>query len=113
MNPEQGDQITFPLNLSEVEDFPVSWGNYFMLQYANGEWVLVVAQLRPPLINNEEERMRIVEAGGLVIHPIARFVVSRQKLEALKNLIDRQLQRRPTSDIGTAAAGDEEEGEDA
>jgi hypothetical protein len=113
MSRERGDEeaIRLPVNLRDVEEFPVSWGNYFLLQHANGEWVLTVAQVRPPLINTPEEQNRIIESGGIPVLPIARVVIARPKLEALKNLIERQLERIPASVEAAAAAeedGDEE-----
>lgn len=98
--------ISIPFDYAEVESAPVSWSNYFLIQYDHGEWVLTVAQVPPPIVIDEEQLEKIGTLSSITVKPITRVVVSRAKLSALAELIQRQLERFPDSIVGPETEGE-------
>lgn len=86
-----------PLDLSEVEAAPIGWANYFVLQHTAGEFVLSVAQLRPPVLvgEDEEKERHLRELESLPVRVLAKVAVSRKTLLALIGLITSHIERFP------------------
>ena len=107
----QPEAIGVPIDLSLIDEEPVGWANYFLLQYGVEDgFVLSVCQVRPPaLVGSLRDQPEV--AANLVIkaRPMLRVAVGRAKLLALARLIDRQLERFPESKDIVEADGESTE----
>jgi hypothetical protein len=93
--------IRVPLDLTELEAGPVTWANLFLLQYDRGDWILTTAQVPPPVVVGDNQAAQVAERGSISARLVSRVAVSRGKLEALSQLIERQLKRFPPGDVGS------------
>jgi len=94
---EEETSVQARLDFAEVENAPVSWSNYFALQYQGGEFILTTAQVLAPILRTPQGTVARRRPVSVPVRPVTRVAVSRAQLEALVDLIRRQLDRFPAT----------------
>ena len=76
-----------------ADDAEIRYANQFVVQLAEREIILLVAQLAPPLLmgTEEEQLSQAKELGVVPIKVLARFGFNLERAEQLRDLLDRQI----------------------
>jgi len=91
-------QIELPIVFVDAEQFKFDQANIFVIQHSADGWFLTVGQAAPPLAigSPEQQREQLERVGYVPVKVVAKLVVTRKRLEELRDLIDNQLKADPT-----------------
>jgi hypothetical protein len=95
MNDPHGTPKGVSLRLAFVgaDDVDIQYANQFVVQANDGELVIVVAQVAPPLLLGDGDEV-LAQAKTLPFVPVkvlGRYGVSIEKTKQLRDLLDRQI----------------------
>lgn len=109
MAEERGSR-KIPLAYVGMEDVPVLYANNFVIQTYEGDSILTIGQLSPPLLlGSDEERLRQVDQVSYVpVKVIARLSLSRARIQELLEVLSAHIERQEAQ-----KPGGPEDGEDA
>lgn len=89
------DAFAVPTLFIGADDATVQFANHFAIQHHEGEFVLTVSQLIPPLLlgTDEEKREQLRELSYVPIKVIGRFGFTRGRLQSLIEALQTNLAR--------------------
>ena len=97
MAEEDDDQDAFavPTLFIGADDETVQFANHFAIQHLEGEFVLTISQLSPPVLlgTDEEKREQVRALSYVPIKVIGRFGFTRGRLESLIEVLQTNLAR--------------------
>ena len=100
---ETNDAAGFPTPIQWVDDeSPYVAVDHFSLLQNDGHTLLVFGHLSPPLlIGSEEDRLRkIRRLEEIPIHIRGRYVLDKQSLEALRDLLNNAVNPKGENQVG-------------
>ena len=85
--------ITLPIVYIGLEDVPVLFGNNFVIQHEQDEFILTVGQLTPPIVlGTQEERIEQAKKLSYIsVKVVARIGFTRQRLVELIQILEENL----------------------
>lgn len=85
--------IQLPIVYVGLEDVPILFGNHFIIQHEQNEFIFTVGQLTPPiLLGTPEERLEQAKKLSYVpVRVVARLGFTRQRLEELIGALQENL----------------------
>ena len=85
--------IQLPIVYVGLEDVPILFGNHFIIQHEQNEFILTAGQLTPPiLLGTPEERLEQAKKLSYVpVRVVARLGFTRQRLEELIEALQENL----------------------
>ena len=81
-----------PLDTTRIEDGPIEWANYIVLQSTDEGFILSFCQLTPPIHLQGQPVPKVTNIRA-VARPVARVSLRVEKLLELKQLMDGYLER--------------------
>ena len=92
---EDREPVAIPIVYLGVEDAPLLYANQFVIQYQQNEFILTVGQLAPPILlgTEEERRQQARELTYVPVKVVARFALTRTRLEELVKVLAGHLER--------------------
>jgi hypothetical protein len=96
MADESPEQVQIPVVWVGVDDMPVLMSNEAVVQHAGpDEFLLTFGLLTPPLLRGtpEEQAEQARSLGYVAIRPVARIGLTRQRLEAVLQVLQENLRK--------------------
>ena len=87
-------EYNLPLDWADFDELPIALANHFHIQYQYDEFVLSFNQVTgPPLVGTPEEmREQAREHGHVPVHTLARFALTRHRLNEFIGLLQARLE---------------------
>ncbi|MDY6917620.1 MAG: hypothetical protein SVP26_06690 [Chloroflexota bacterium] len=90
---EDKDLVRLPIVRVGLDEVPIEFVNDFVVQHDRGEFFLTVGQLQPPIVlgTREERKEQAERLGYLSVKVVARFGLTRRRLEELIGVLQENL----------------------
>jgi hypothetical protein len=96
--PMQEGMVRIPLVYVGVEDVPIHFANQFVIQHVQGDFVLMLGQMTPPVLlgTDEERRTQAEKVAYVPVKVVARVAFSRERLVELIEVLREHLRKYDT-----------------
>jgi hypothetical protein len=98
---DEEDRVQVPVAWVGVDDLPVLAVNQILLQNTSPEeFLLIFGQLAPPILlgSDDEKREQLRMLNFAPVRPVVRLALTRQRIDELRNLLDRHLKQFEAGD---------------
>ncbi len=99
---EESESRKIPIVYLGAEDVPILYANNFVIQSHQGDFILTVGQLSPPiLLGSEEDRRQQVEQVSYVpVKVVARLSFTRARIEELISVLSVHVEKQDARGAG-------------
>jgi hypothetical protein len=83
------DRVRVPVLFVGVDDTPILYGNQFVIQHQQNEFILTVGQIAPPMLlgTEEQQREQAKQLDYVAVKVVARLAFTRARLQELIDLL--------------------------
>jgi len=91
---EEPGFVQLPVVRVGLDEVPIHFVNDFVVQHDKGEFFLTVGQLQPPIVlgTPQERKEQAERLGYIPVKVVARFGLTRRRLEELIRVLQENLQ---------------------
>jgi hypothetical protein len=92
---EESEHVDITVGFIGAEDVPILYGNQFVVQFLQDEFIITIGQMAPPiLLGSPEQQMEQAKKVSFVpIRVVARLAFNRTRFEELTQLMQQQMAR--------------------